>query len=109
MTVSPSTDSTSVGLESEYAGYGLDFVHGGFIEATPNSLASVAGLNVVNNPEAPASDFLGAWVIFRDPEVNPYSGVELEGEYGAQALFLVSITASNYDGVSFTMQFEATP
>ena len=106
--------TTAAELEAKYADLGLDFTHAGFVDAGPTTLAGTAGLSAISNPPPLApqeqSNFLAAWEIFNNPAVNPYGGSGMQGEYGGQAVFILTLGAGGAaDGVSFTFTTTVTP
>ena len=62
-----------------------------------------------DQPTLPGSPYLAAWEIFNNPAVNPYGGSGMQGEYGGQAAFILTLGAGGpADGVSFTFNVEVT-
>ncbi len=110
MTTGFDTDSTAAGREAEYSQFGLDFTHGGFVNADATSLAGSAGLEQITRPPTPGSGFLAAWDIYLDPTANSYSGPELVGPYAGDAMFVLYLSeGGTADGLYFSFTLTATP
>ncbi len=94
-------------IENNLASSGLDYTHAGFVAAIPGTMGESAGLDAVASPAAAGSDYFAFWTLFVDPVANPNGGPALDGEYGGQALWIITLDAGT--GISFTLTLTVAP
>jgi len=82
-------DLTADGIEAELDELGFAFVQAGLVEVEGSTLGEATGLASVAESESPGSPWYGYWKIFKNPALNSHEGIDLIGDYRAQAFWEV--------------------
>ncbi len=79
-------DEIQTGLDD----YALVYTHSGLTEAYPDSLGDASGISAVADENG--ADFFFYFYFFINPDTNPNDGAEMDGEYGAQAHWIINFS-----------------
>jgi hypothetical protein len=77
-------------MTTAWAEYGLTFSHAGYVKNEIGSLSEGSGLDAVAANAGGTSNWYGYWQIFLNAADNTYTGTDLSGEYGAQAVWVIT-------------------
>ncbi len=73
--------------------YDLEFTHAGYVESNEGTLSADSGLDTVAGNAGGNSNWYGYWQLFKNPADNTHTGVDLDGAYGGQAVWVIQFTS----------------
>jgi hypothetical protein len=70
--------------------YELTFTHAGYVENIKGSLSEGSGLDAVAANAGGTSTWFGYWQLFKNEADNTHEGIDLDGAYGGQAVWVIT-------------------
>jgi len=77
-------------MAATWADYDLEFTHAGYVDNQVGTLSESSGLDAVAANAGGTSNWYGYWQLFKNPATNTHPGADLSGEYGGQAVWVIT-------------------
>jgi hypothetical protein len=81
---------TAAEMTATWAEYELTFTHAGYVENIEGSLSQSSGLDTVAVNVGGLSTWFGYWQLFKNEADNTHTGIDLDGAYGGQAVWVIT-------------------
>gem|GEM_PF-1510599 len=84
------TGLDAAGIQEGLDQFALTYTHTGFTNNVEGTLGNGSGLEGVANNAGGNSTWFAYWQLFKNPEINPHEGIDMNGDYGGSAFFLIN-------------------